>query len=426
MDEIGFSVLMLLLVAWAIASRLLARFNVTGAMVFLAAGYVLANPTWGVIVVDVDAPSMHLLVELTLALLLFSDAAREKLDRLRRDALLPTRLLAVGLPLSLLLGTLFAAWIFDDYSWALAGFVGATLAPTDAALSAPVINDERLSHRVRGGLNVESGLNDGMATPIVAFSLAVVASELGLGDHGDSAETGALVELALGVLVGVSVGLVGAGLITLGSRRGWMVPGGRRFATLPLALASFAIAASLDGNSFVAAFVAGLAFGATLPSDVTRVEEAVELPQLLGELLALVVWFFFGAALLPVALQHVSVSTALYAFLSLTVVRMVPVAVALLGSGTDKATVLFLGWFGPRGLASVVFALLAVEELGASPVVMQAVSVVTLTVLLSVVLHGLSAAPLGGRFLHNQSAHKGIPNRGHIRNPVEASDGDRT
>ena len=426
MDEIGFSVLMLLLVAWAVASRLLARFNVTGAMVFLAAGYVLANPTWGVIVVDVDAPSMHLLVELTLALLLFSDAAREKLDRLRRDALLPTRLLAVGLPLSLLLGTLFAAWIFDDYSWALAGFVGATLAPTDAALSAPVINDERLSHRVRGGLNVESGLNDGMATPIVAFSLAVVASELGLGDHGDSAETGALVELALGVLVGVSVGLVGAGLITLGSRRGWMVPGGRRFATLPLALASFAIAASLDGNGFVAAFVAGLAFGATLPSDVTRVEEAVELPQLLGELLALVVWFFFGAALLPVALQHVSVSTVLYAFLSLTVVRMVPVAVALLGSGTDKATVLFLGWFGPRGLASVVFALLAVEELGASPVVMQAVSVVTLTVLLSVVLHGLSAAPLGGRFLHNQSAHKRIPNRGHIRNPVEASDGDRT
>ncbi len=284
----------------------------------------------------------------------------------------------------------------------LAGFVGATLAPTDAALSAQVVNDERIPLRLRRALNVESGLNDGIATPIVVFTLAVAATDLGLAGHGHDGAGGALLELALGVVVGLAVGLGSAGLIAFGSRRQWIVAGGRRLATLAAALASFALAVGLDGNGFIAAFVAGIAFGASLPEDVADVEEVGELPELMGELLALGVWFLFGAALVPLVLDYFSVSTVVYALLSLTVIRMVPVAVALVGAGLDRPTVLFVGWFGPRGLASVVFALLAIEELGESPMVGQAIAVVALTVLLSVVLHGVSAGPLGTRYVREE------------------------
>ena len=404
MTEASFAVLTLLVLAWAVVSHLLAGVNITGALVFLVAGYVLGNPSWGPLALDVDAPSVHLLAELTLALLLFSDASRVNVAELRKDVYFPARLLGFGLPLSIVVGSLAAAWMFDDFSWALAGFVGATLAPTDAALSAQVVNDERIPVRIRRVLNVESGLNDGIATPIVVFMLAVAASDLGLDTHGHDGDGGALLELGLGIAVGVGVGLVSAGLIALGSRRQWMVAGGRRLATLAAALTSFALALALEGNGFIAAFIAGIAFGAALPADVVDVEEAGELPELMGELLALAVWFLFGATLVPLALDHLSMSAIVYALLSLTVIRMIPVGLSLVGTGLDRPTVLFVGWFGPRGLASVVFALLAVEELGESSLVGQAVAVVALTVLLSVVLHGVSAGPLGGRYLRAEEA----------------------
>ncbi len=405
MSEAAFAVLALLVLAWAVVSHLLARVNLTGALIFLIAGYTLGNPTWGLLTIDVTTPAMHVLAELTLALLLFADAARVDVSQLRRDVYFPTRLLAIGLPLSIVLGSLAAAWMFDDFSWALAGFVGATLAPTDAALSAQVINDERIPMRLRRVLNVESGLNDGIVTPIVAFMLVVVATDLGLGHHGDAPEGRALLELAYGLGVGLVIGLGSAALIGLGSRRHWIVHGGRRLATLAAALASFALAVALDGNGFIAAFVAGIAFGARLPADVAPIDEVGELPELIGEFLALAVWFLFGAALLPLALDYFSVSVLVYALLSLTVIRMVPVGISLVGAGMDRSTVLFVGWFGPRGLASVVFALLAVEELGESRLVGQAVSVVAATVLLSVVLHGVSAGPLGGRYVASYDDH---------------------
>ena len=402
MNEAGFAILMLLVLAWAVLSNLLATVNITGPLVLLVAGYLLGNPSWGPLAVDVDAPSVHLLAEVTLALLLFADASRVNVAQLRRDAAFPARLLGLGLPITILLGALAAALLFDDMSWALAGFVGATLAPTDAALSAQVVNDDRIPMRLRRALNVESGLNDGIVTPLVVFTLAVVATDLGLEDHGHDGVAGALLELALGVVVGLVVGLGSAVVIGLASRRRWVGDGGRRLATLAAALTSFALAGAIDGNGFIAAFVAGIAFGAAVPKELD-VGELGELPELIGELLALAVWFLFGAALLPVAFDHFSVSTLAYALLSLTVIRMVPVALALTGTGIDRPTVLFVGWFGPRGLASVVFALLAVEELGEASSMGPAIAVVALTVLVSVVLHGISAGPLGGRYVRAEA-----------------------
>ena len=399
--EAALAVLALLVLGWAIASELLMRSNITGPVVFLTVGFALGNPDWGALSVDVEAPQVHVLAEVTLALLLFSDAARVNVSTLRQDAYFPGRLLGIGLPLSVVLGSLAAAWLFDDLSWALAGFVGATVAPTDAALSAQVINDKRVPMRLRRTLNVESGLNDGIVTPIIAFMLALAAGQLGIAGHTDTHAGRALLDLAVGLIVGLAVGIGSAVLITFGSRRRWIAPGGRRLATLGAALASFALAVALGGNGFIAAFVAGISFGGVLARDAVEVGTAVELPELLGEVLMLAVWFLFGAALVPVVLDNLGASLVVYALLSLTVVRIGTVALCLVGSGVNRRSVLFVGWFGPRGLASIVFVLLAVEELGRAPEVELAVAAVSLTVLLSVVLHGFSAGPLSSRFVRS-------------------------
>lgn len=406
MTEVTLAVLGLLVFAWAVVSGAAERRNVTGPMVFAVAGYLLCNPSWGVLELDVETAPVQSLVEVTLALLLFSDAARVNVRELRRDIGLPVRLLGIGLPLSILAGAGAAAVLLPEMPWALAGFLGAALAPTDAALSAAVINDERLPIRLRRSLNVESGLNDGIATPIVTVLLAVAASQLGVAGGSEAFEAGtALRELGVGVLVGAAAGVIGAWILTWSARRGWIAPGGRRLAVLALALGTFTLSMSIGGNGFVAAFVAGIAFGAALDPEIAEVARTVELPELGGEVLALAVWFLFGGALVPIALVDLDARLALYALLSLSVVRMAPVVLSMLRSGLDRPSVTFLAWFGPRGLASVVFALLAVEALGeGSDDTRRAVAAVSLTVLMSVVLHGVTASPGARRFLHDEHA----------------------
>lgn len=397
MTESAFALLMVIIFGWAVTSNRLGGWNITGPFVFLLAGFLLGNQSWGPVPIDAKAPSVHLLAELTLAMLLFSDAVRVNVADLRQDFRVPARLLGIGLPLTLVFGTVAAVVLFGDFSWALALFVGAALAPTDAALSAQVINDQRVPVRVRRVITVESGLNDGIATPIVVFSLALVAGELGT-HGGDHAAIRPLLELGIGTVVGIAFGWGGAKLIAFASARHWMSSGGRRLATLAVALGSFAGAVTFDGNGFIAAFVAGIAFSAALEQGTDQQHELSELPELLGELLAFGVWFLFGAALVPVAFELLSVWVLLYAVASLTFIRMIPVALALARTGLDRSTVLFVGWFGPRGLASIVFALLAIEELGDSEPVRLAISIVSITVLLSVVLHGVSAGPIGRRY----------------------------
>jgi NhaP-type Na+/H+ or K+/H+ antiporter len=397
-----------LLFGWAIVSGVLARHNITGPMVFVVAGYLLGNPDWGPLPIDVETSSIHLVAEVTLALVLFSDAAKVNLRELRDDLALPVRLLGVGLPLSVIAGATLAAVVLTDLPWALAGFLGAALAPTDAALSVQVINDQRIPRRLRRALNVESGLNDGIVTPIVTVCLAVAASELGVVAASEAHEAGAALRaLGSGLAIGVVIGAVGGALITWSKRRNWIAEGGRRLATLAVAVSAFAVALAVDGNGFIAAFVAGLAFGTSLhrrrqDADVERV---AELPELGGEALALVVWFLFGAALVPIMIEQLDVRIAAYAIASLTVVRMLPVALALVRSGFDTPSVLFLGWFGPRGLASIVFALLAIEELGeTAPATNHTVAAVALTVSLSVLLHGITARPGGRRYIRLEHA----------------------
>ena len=397
MDEATVIVVALVTFGWAILSEWSAARNLTGPLVFLVAGFLLANSSWGIVGVDIESSTVHHVAEITLALLLFADASAVPLAAARQDLPLTSRLLGIGLPLSIVAGTAVAVVVFPSLPLALAGLIAASLAPTDAALSASVIADERLPISVRRVLNVESGLNDGIATPVVTFCIAAAATVLGVVGHEYDDGFGALGDLAIGVAVGGSLALAGGRLVSVAHRRGWTQHGSRRLATLSLALLAFLLASELGGNPFVAAFIGGLVFGASAPKDAV---ESIELTELLGSLLSLVLWFVFGAGFVLPAFEHLDVRTAVYAVASLTVVRMVPVAISLLGSGSDRATTAFIGWFGPRGLASVVFALLAVEELGgADPRVIVAVDTIAVTIVFSIVAHGITARPLATRYI---------------------------
>jgi NhaP-type Na+/H+ or K+/H+ antiporter len=214
-------------------------------------------------------------------------------------------------------------------------------------------------------------------------------------EHAHAAGPGkAVAELAVGLAVGVAVGGAGGWLVRQARRRGWAAEGFAGSAVLGLAICAYASALALQGNGFIAAFIGGLAYGAISGQGGARLVPFVEET---GALVSLLVWLAFGAIAVATALENLTWQVVVYALLSLTVIRMVPTAVALAGARLGRAAVVLVGWFGPRGLASVVFALLALEEIG-EPAASQAVTVITVTVLLSVVLHGATADPLARRF----------------------------
>ncbi len=376
---------------WGLVSARLERWEVSAPMAFVLLGLAVTHGPTTLIHVSLHSSTIRSLAEVTLALVLFADASRVNVRALRADAALPARLLGIGLPLTIGAGAGAAALLFGGSGLWVAAAIGAIVAPTDAALGAAIMGDERVPSGVRRLLNVESGLNDGIATPFVNLFIAgAVTAEAVSGVQ----PTTAVLELLGGAGLGVGVGVVGASLLTIARRHTWSSVGFRPIAVLALALFAYSASVVAGTNGFIAAFVAGMAFG-TLDrhddkSDLRFTEEG-------GTLLSLLVWFMFGAAMLGPGLADVGWRAVVFSLLALSIVRMVPVAIALAGSGLDRATVGFVGWFGPRGLASVVFGLIAVDSLAPaqSKVVLGAV---TLTVALSVLLHGITASPLARRY----------------------------
>jgi NhaP-type Na+/H+ or K+/H+ antiporter len=375
--------------AWALVARLLARWNVSSAMAMVGLGLVVANQPLDLIDPAPRSATVRLIAELALALLLFSDASRVNLRGLRDDRRLPSRLLLVGLPLTIALGVAVVALLTDLDPW-LCALVAAILAPTDAALGAPVVADRRVPERIRRTLNVESGLNDGLATPLVTFFVAGAVAEA--GQRTSMSPGTALVDLAVGVAIGIGIGLLSGWLLTAVRARSWTAPHATAVVVPALALVCYAAALHFGGNGFVAAFVGGLAFGSTQRDAA----EIGELGEQLGDLLGMVVWLLFGCLLVDL-LSDTTWTTLVLAVAALTVLRMLPVAVALTGCGLDRSSVAFIGWFGPRGLASIVFGIIALDALPAAEG-SAVVTIVALTVLLSVVLHGATASPLAERY----------------------------
>ena len=379
-----------LIFAWGTVSARLERLDVTGPITFVVAGLILTHGPLAILGITPPPELVKALAEATLVLVLFTDASRVGLRDLRTDLGPCVRLLAIGLPLTIGLGTLLAFALFGKAGIWLALLVGAALAPTDAALGAAMMDNPAVPARIRRLINVESGLNDGIATPFVTVALASVVS----GGHAEGHGPGrAVAELALGVLVGVVIGGAGSLLVKLARSHGWVATSFVGSAVLALAVCAYASALALHGNGFVAAFIGGMAFGAVAGK---RDEQLIPFVEETSSLLSLLVWFAFGAVAIVPSFRNLSWEIVLYAVLSLTVIRMVPVAVALAGARLGRTTTVFIGWFGPRGLASVVFALLALEELG--PAAESAVAVISVTVLLSVLAHGATADPLARRY----------------------------
>ncbi|WP_329146528.1 cation:proton antiporter [Streptomyces sp. NBC_01456] len=384
------SLVLLLLFLWCLCSRRMERFELTAPAAFVLLGLLLGEGT-GTLHLALPHETVKALAEVTLVWVLFTDAARLSFRALRPELGLYVRLLGIGLPLCTALGTLLAAALLPGVSGWAALYVGAALAPTDAALGATMMVNPEVPVKIRRVINVESGLNDGIATPLVVLALAGMSAAGGTAGPGASGH--ALVELAVGAAYGAVAGLAAGWLLRTALRNGWAAEDFAGAGVLALALLGYTSALALGGNGFVAAFVTGLAFG-TVHGAPPRVLLYVEQS---AALLSVLVWLVFGALLLPELAAHLTWQAVLYAVLSLTVIRMVPVALCLAGSGLDARTVLFVGWFGPRGLASVIFGLLAVEELapaGAQPVL----PVIACTVLLSVLAHGLTSAPLARRY----------------------------
>jgi sodium/hydrogen antiporter len=379
--------------AFGLVSRRLEGTVLTAPLVFVAAGVVLGPAGLGLVEFNLDEHTVLLLGEIALAIVLFTDAASTNLSSLRQNERLPLQLLGIGMPLTIALGTVVAALMLTDLTFWEAAIMGTVLAPTDAALGQAVVSNPRVPVRVRQALNVEAGLNDGLSVPFLALflTLAVAQEELQPASYWIRF---ALEQIGFGVLVGVGVGLVGGWLVSRASRRGWMTDSFQRLALLALALIAWALADQIGGNGFIAAFVGGLAVGPTVEHVGERL---IRFTEAEGQLLNLSVFFVFGVLVIGL-IQPSSWEVALYALLSLTVIRMFPVALSLLGTHLRGVSVLFMGWFGPRGLASIVLGLIVVAEAPMLAGREEIELVVALTVLFSVLLHGVTAAPLSAAY----------------------------
>jgi len=386
---------------FALVSKRIQGSILTLPMLFTLGGFLLSRVLMEQGGLTYDEGGLHTLAELTLILVLAADASQISLSELKTMKAIPGRLLGIALPLIILTGTIVGVLIFPTMPWFMAALVAAILAPTDAALGSAVLADKSVPLQVRQGLNVESGLNDGIALPAVLFFACFLNMTHQTGE--ENWLTFLALQLIIGPLAGVVVGWIGGQLIAKAADKQWITPEFQGVAAMALAVVAYAVAETFHGNGFIAAFIAGLTYGNLKANYAKFLNEFTETES---QFLAQLTFFLFGALILPEAVHQVTIQMVIYAALSLTLVRMVPVAIAMIGSKIGLPKIAFMGWFGPRGLASLLFALLILEDLGVKDAeFIQAI--VAVTVLMSIVLHGMTAAPFSkalGKHSSSQSS----------------------
>jgi NhaP-type Na+/H+ or K+/H+ antiporter len=321
-------------------------------------------------------------------MVLFTDASSANFRVLKTTSILPSRLLFIGLPLTILLGFVFGTLIFDDTPIIAIALLATMLAPTDAALGKAVISNTVVPDEVRQTLNVESGLNDGICVPLLLIFLSIAQGSAGDSSTGILAIKLVLEEIGIGLVVGLLIAFTSVQLLKLAWQQKWLTHTWRQIPVVAMALACFTLAQHFGGSGFIAAFCGGLLFGFL---EESQRDEFLQAAEGTGDTLALITWVIFGAVIADTLLHEMSWSILLYAVLSLTIIRMLPVFIALTGSGISTEGKLFIGWFGPRGLASIVFAVIVIDSkmVAQDPVVL----VVACTILLSIIAHGISANP---------------------------------
>ncbi|WP_223489357.1 cation:proton antiporter [Pseudomonas sp. A-RE-19] len=380
-----------LLAAFLLAYSIFAgRFEsrlLNGPLMFMLAGLILGPAVLGILQPRIDKDGLKILAELTLAIVLFSDAANADLKVLRAHEGLPLRLLMIGLPLTILSGWLVGIWLFPQVPSVELAILATLLAPTDAALGKAVVSNPKVPASVREGLNVESGLNDGICVPVLLMFLALLVEEQTQSPLALAMEL-VIEELGIGAVIGIALTLIAWLLQRYSEKHHWQTPMWSQLTLPGLAILCFATAQALGGSGFIAAFVGGLFASYLFPEQKHHLLEASEE---FASLLSVITWVVFGALVIPRAWSSLTLNIWLYAVLSLTVIRLLPVLISLVGTRFDFETRLFIGWFGPRGLASIVFAVMILDyPLQASRTL---IAVAVCTVLLSVLLHGLSANP---------------------------------
>ncbi len=383
------AILAAVVLLYSVASGRVGRSWLSGPIIFTTAGLILGPAGLAVLRLPITTSGLHTLAELALAMVLFTDAAHADLSVVRRTLALPERLLLIGLPLTIVLGFLAGLLIFPRLDVLEVGLLATLLAPTDAALGAPVVSNAAVPAATREALNLESGLNDGICVPVVVILLELAVGTEIAGSTAGHMLTVVAEELGIGLVAGVAITAVADAILRLCARFGWTSEHWLHVPVVALAALCFAAAQALGGSGFIACFTGGLLFGAlrgSCPPDLLSGASST------GEVLAMITWVVFGGPILAGLLPRMSWQAVLYAVLSLTVVRMLPVWLSLTGTEMSPRGKLFIGWFGPRGLASIVFAVIVLDA--GLPGRDTVATAAACTVLLSIIAHGVTANPL--------------------------------
>jgi NhaP-type Na+/H+ or K+/H+ antiporter len=391
----------LVILGYGYFSKLLSRFNISGPMVFTAVGVMLSTLLLGDKAVGFNAEAVQIIAEIALILVLFSDAAALDLQKLKAKWRLPFRLLFVAMPITIVFAYFTASAMFPTETPLYILLLALILAPTDAALGKIVVSDKRIPETVRNTINVESGLNDGIVFPVLLTVLALIASE---GSGSSDGWMGYIAQqISIGAVAGALVGWAGAKLSQITMDKEWIEHQYLNLIPIALAILSFYFAEHFHGNGYIAAFFAGLFLGNTSKDLKKNVEEFAESE---GELLIMIYFLVFGLVFVPFMIPYLTVNSWIFAFLSLTLLRMLPIVIGFGFFKLDLSTRLFIGWFGPRGIASILYILVAAHHLGTLKGHEEIFAVASLTILLSIFLHGLSAQPLATRYAKKYKAEE--------------------
>jgi NhaP-type Na+/H+ or K+/H+ antiporter len=374
---------------YSLLTKAISKTILTLPIIFMVIGYLCAVPLEMAAEPETLDEGARFLAEITLVLVLFTDASHVRFMSLRKYVGVPARMLVVGLPLTIGLGMVVAYLLSPESGLAMALLTAAVLTPTDAALGQTVVSSKDVPEHLRQTINVESGLNDGLVLPFVLLG-AILASATMEGAHTDGLAMSAMMQIVLGPLIGVAIGWVAAKAMDVAQDKELIAEAAGGVAFLAVAFVAFIGSEIIGGNGFIAAFVAGMVFGNTYRHEIHFIGEFMEG---VGQLLTMFAFLIFGALLLPDGLEHMTWGAVVLALLFLTVVRMLPIFVSLMGTGLALREKLFLGWFGPRGIASILFTLIMMDEFD-FPGEEELLACVSMTVFLSIILHGISAAPL--------------------------------
>ena len=397
-DHLTILAITLVILGYGYFSKLLSRFNISGPMVFTAVGVLISTLVLGDKPVNFNAEAVQIIAEIALIVVLFSDAAALDLQHLKEKWQLPTRLLFVALPITIVFTYFTARYFFPGEPALYLLLLALILAPTDAALGKIVVSDKRIPETVRNTINVESGLNDGIVFPVLLTVLAIIVSSS--PDASEGWMRYIVQQISIGAVAGAFIGWSGAKLSQFTIKREWIAHQYLNLIPVALAILSFYFAEHFHGNGYIAAFFAGLFLGNTSKTMRKNVELFAESE---GELLIMISFLVFGLVFVPYMLPYLNARVWIFALLSLTVLRMLPIVLSFGFTRIDLSTRLFIGWFGPRGIASILYILVAIHQLGNIKGHEEVFAAASLTILLSIILHGLSAQPLAVRY---SSSHK--------------------